>query len=280
MKRNSVWLNELTWQEVDQYLKKDDIIILPVGSTEEHGLAAPLGLDTYAAIFLAEDSAKKAGVLATPPLWFGDSSHHLGFPGTVSLRPRTLELVIRDMSTSLARNGFKKILIINGHKKANLPALLTATKELHEYKLKDVFFAVIDPVKIARGIASQVKEEIEHHAGELETSHILMRRPDLIKKEKLAKENIDYNKIFSGFSTFDLFGKTGDEIDIPWNSYEQRAFTQSGAFSASNKASAQKGRAYHDYMVKRIVEFIDWLRNYKGPIGRLKTKDKGRNRSS
>ena len=269
MKRTSVWLNELTWEDVDQYLKKNDIIIIPVGSTEEHGLAAPLGLDTYAAIFLAEDAAKKFGVLATPPLWFGDSSHHLGFPGTISLRPRTLELVIADISQSLARHGFRKILIVNGHKKANLPALLTAVKELHEYKLKNVFFAVIDPVKIARGIAGKVKEEIEHHAGELETSHILYRRPDLIKKEKLAKSNIDYNKIFSEFSSFDLFGKAGDEIDIPWNSYEQRAFAKSGAFSASNKSSAEKGRVYHEYMVARIGQFIDWLRRYKGPIGEV-----------
>ena len=268
MKRNSVWLNELTWQEVGSYLKKNDLIIVPVGSTEEHGLAAPLGLDTYAAIFLAEDVAKKAGVLVPPPLWFGDSSHHLGFPGTISLRPQTLELVVSDIGRSLARHGFRKILIINGHKKANLPALLTATKELHEHDLRDVFFAVIDPVKIARGIAGKVKEEIEHHAGELETSHILYKRPDLIKKEKLAKKNIPYNKIFSSFSTFDLFGKSGDEIDIPWNSYEQRAFSQSGAFSASNKSSSEKGRVYHEYMVDRVVEFIDWLHRYKGPIGR------------
>src|SRR3990167_7533353 len=95
-----IWLNELTWKDVESYLKKENIVIVPVGSTEEHGFAAPLGLDTYVAIALAEDVAKKAKVLTTPPLWFGDSSHHLGFPGTISLRPQTLELVVSDIGRS------------------------------------------------------------------------------------------------------------------------------------------------------------------------------------
>lgn len=268
-KLSSIWLNELTWKEVESYLKKDDVILVPVGSTEEHGPAAPLGLDTYAAIALAKDVAEKAGVISTPPLWFGDSSHHLGFAGTISLRTKTLTAVIKDISQSLAGHGFRKILFINGHKKANLPALLTAVKDLHQYKLPEVFFAVIDPVKIARGIAGKIKDEPEHHAGELETSHLLYKFPHLIKRNRLPEKNVDFEGIFSPFAQFDLFGPGTDEIDIPWNSQEQRIFAPTGAFSASHKASAKKGKQYHDYMVGRIVEFINWLRKYKGPIGRV-----------
>ncbi len=61
----SVWLQEHSWEEVADYLKEEDIILCPVGSTEQHGPAGPLGVDSYAAISLAEDGAKQAGVLVT-----------------------------------------------------------------------------------------------------------------------------------------------------------------------------------------------------------------------
>lgn len=270
----SVWIQELTWQDVEQYLQEDDIVIIPAGSTEEHGPAGPLGVDAYAAIALAEDAAKKAGVLVTPPIWFGDSSHHLGFAGTISIRPNTLIEIIKDIAKSLARHGFKKILIINGHKMANLSALLIASKELHEYDLPDVFFAVIDPWKIARKISSEIKDTNEHHSGELEISHVWYKHPNLIKKDKLTKDKVDFKKIFGKYSNDDLFGPAGEIIDIPWNSFEQKAFTPTGAFSASSKASPEKGKAYHEYMVNIIVDFIKWLRTYKGPIGGVKQNSK------
>ena len=269
-KLKSVWINELSWEDVNNYLKKENIVILPVGSTEEHGLAGPLGLDSYAAIALAEDVGKKTGVLVAPPLWYGDSSHHLGFAGTMSLRTSTLVSVIEDLSISLARNGVKKILIINGHKSANLPALLSAVKNLHEYKLRDVFFAVADPMKIAKGIASKIKDNIEHHVGELEVSHIWYKYPHLINKDKLTKKGVNFEKIFSKCSHYDLFGKSGEVIDIPWNSYEQKAFAPDGSLSNSSKASPEKGKKYHDYMVNILVDFISWLKKYKGPIGNIK----------
>lgn len=266
----SVWINELSWDEVKNYLKKDNIIIVPVGSTEEHGLAGPLGLDSYAAIALAEDVAKNANVLVAPPLWYGDSSHHLGFPGTISLRTSTLVSVIEDISISLAKHGFKKILIINGHKSANLPALLSAVKNLHEYQLPNVLFAVADPMKIAKGIAAKIKEAPEHHVGELEVSHIWYKYPHLIKRAKLTKKRVNFEKIFSSYSQYDLLGKAGEVIDIPWNSYEQKIFAPDGSFSDASKASRKKGKLYHDYMVEILTDFIKWLRKYKGPIGVIK----------
>lgn len=269
-KLKSVWINELSWEDVNNYLKKENIVILPVGSTEEHGLAGPLGLDSYVAIALAEDVAKKSGVIVAPPLWYGDSSHHLGFAGTMSLRTSTLISVIEDISESLARNGVKKILIINGHKSANLPALLSAVKNLHEFKLQNVFFAVADPMKIAKGIASKIKDNIEHHVGELEVSHVWYKYPHLIKSNKLTKKGINFEKIFSKYSNYDLFGKAKEVIDIPWNSYEQKTFAPDGSFSDSSKASPEKGKEYHDYMVKVLVDFISWLKKYKGPIGNIK----------
>lgn len=263
---NSVWLQELTWEDVADYLKEEDIILCPVGSTEQHGPAGPLGVDSYAAISMAEDAAKKAGALVTPPMWFGDSPHHMDFPGTVSLRTETLTAVARDMIHSLARNGFKKIIFVNGHKGTNNAALITACRSVHQFELPDVLLALVDPMYLGRGIA-HIKEAVEHHAGELEISHVWYKYPHLIKAEKLVSEQIDLEPILSPFVHQDLFAGGGDSIEIFWNSREQKKFAPKGSFSNSTKASPQKGQKYHEYLVNNLVRFIDWLREYEGPIG-------------
>lgn len=273
-KLRSVWMQELTWEDVRDYLQKEDIVIIPAGTIEEHGPAGPLGVDAYAAIMLAEDSARKTNVLVTPPLWFGDSLHHSAFPGTISLKPTTFIEVTKDICRNLAKTGFKKIIIINGNKMASLPSLHIATKELHEFELPDVFFAVIDPWKIARKISAELKDTNEHHGGELEISHVWYKYPHLIKKEKLTKKKVNFEKIFSKYSNDDLFGPAGETIDIPWNSFEQQAITPDGSFSASIGASPEKGKKYHDYMVNIIVDFIGWLKKYDGPIGNTKKTEK------
>jgi creatinine amidohydrolase len=273
--QKSIWLQELTWEDVAEYLREENIIIFPVGSTEEHGPAGPLGVDSYAAIALAEDAAKDAGVLVTPPLWFGDSPHHLDFPGTISLRTETLVEVTKDVVRSLARNGFRKILIINGHKGANNAGLITACKNLRQFELPHVLLALADPMYIGKGIA-HIKEAVEHHAGELEISHVWYKHPQLIKKDRLTARHVDLEPILSPFVHHDLFGKSGDTVEVFWNSFEQKAFTPSGSFSDSTKASAQKGKDYHEYMVKNLVRFIDWMRHYKGPIAALQKPEKER----
>lgn len=263
----SFWLQEITWEDVANYLEKDDIILCPVGSTEQHGPAGPLGLDSFAAIALAEDVAKQTGVLVAPPLWFGDSAHHLDFPGTISLRTETLAAVTKDLVRSLARNGFSKFIIINGHKGSNLAALRMACRSLHQDELPQVLLALVDPMFLAKGIA-HIKDAVEHHAGELEISHVWYKYPNLIKPEKFAPEHVDLEPILSPFAHKDLLGGGGDTIEIFWNSREQKVFAPKGSFSDSTKASPEKGKQYHDYMVGNLVEFIGWLRNYEGPIGR------------
>ena len=262
----SVWLQELTWEDVAEYLKENSIAIFPVGSTEQHGPAGPLGVDSYAAIALAEDAARETGVLVTPPLWFGDSPHHLDFPGTISLSTETLVAVTKDVIRSLARNGFNKIIVINGHKGTNLAGLTTACRALHQFELPDVLLALVDPLFLAKGIA-HIKDAAEHHAGELEISHVWYKYPHLIKADKLTSEAMDMEHLMSPFAHNDLFSKKGDSIELFWNSREQKQFAPTGSFSDSSKASPEKGRLYHEYMVHNLVEFINWLRKHDGPIG-------------
>lgn len=267
----SVWMQDLTWEEVATHLERDRIVIVPVGSTEQHGPAGVLGVDSYVAITLAEDVAERTGVLVAPPVWYGDSSHHGAFPGTIAIRPDTLTLLIRDVTRSLARHGFDRIILLNGHKGSNLPALTSAVRVLHEEELPHVLFAVADPLHLARSAAPAIKDTNEHHAGELELSHVHYRYPGKVRTDRVTDEAVDFVATFGGFVGDDLFGPAPDGVDIIWSGDEQREFAPSGSLSSSVGLSADKGRRYHDHIVGRLSELVQWLRTYQGPVGRRDT---------
>lgn len=268
LKRPSVWIHELTWEEVRDYLLHDDIVIVPVGSTEQHGPAGALGLDTYVAIGLAEDAAQRAAVLAAPPLWYGESSHHLALPGTISLRAETLLAVAKDLCRSLARHGFRKLILLNGHKGSNLPALITAAKSLREEELPHVLIAVVDPLHLGRTVARAIKEAPEHHCGELELSQVWYRFPRQVRPDRLTTQGADLATALGPFGATDLFGTAGDTIEIPWSSHEQAVIAPNGSLSESRHATPEKGRQFHEHMVDCLTRFIAWLREQQGPIGR------------
>ncbi|MGH3439388.1 MAG: creatininase family protein [Sciscionella sp.] len=265
---HSVWMQDLRWQQVEEYLERDRIVLVPIGSTEQHGPAGPLGVDTYVAITLAEDTAERTGVLCAPPLWFGDSSHHMAFPGTISIGTETLMRLVSDVCRSLARHGFDRIVLINGHKGSNLPALNSAVRGLHEDELPGVLFAVADPLHLARSAAGSIKGTNEHHAGELELSHIVYRYPGLVCTDLVTDERVDFDAVFGGFVGNDLFGPAPDGVEITWSGAEEREFAPSGSLSASTGVSQDKGKAYHDHIVSRLCDLVGWLRSYDGPIGR------------
>jgi creatinine amidohydrolase len=264
----SVWIQELTWQEVEQYLQADDIAIVPIGSTEQHGPAGTLGVDTYVAIGLAEDAARRAGVLVTPPIWYGESSHHMAWAGTISLRPETVVAVLKDVCRSLARHGFRKLILLNGHKGSNLPAMEMAAKQLHEDELPHVLIAVVDPLHIGRTIARSTKEVAEHHGGELELSQVWYRFPPHVRPDRFTSQGADLQSALGPFGVADLFAPHGDTAIIPWSSYDQKAMSPSGSLSDSSRSAVDKGRAFHEAMVDNLVRFIAWLREYQGPIGK------------
>ncbi len=136
-----LWLQNLKWTDVQEYLKKDDRIIIPWGSTEQHGRFAPLGTDTYSAIAIAEDASAQTGVLIAPPTWYGWSPHHLVAPGTVSVRPEVLAEMLYDIIKSLAKHGFKKFVVVNGHRIVNVPWMqIAAERAQRELGVRVVIF--------------------------------------------------------------------------------------------------------------------------------------------
>ncbi|MEB3296338.1 MAG: creatininase family protein [Cyanobacteriota bacterium] len=108
-------LQMLSWPEVEHYLSSCKGVIVPLGSTEQHGPTGAIGTDALTAEAVALEVGRRSGVLVTPVQSFGMAEHHLGFAGTMSLQPATLLAVIHDLVLSLARHGFERIFVINGH---------------------------------------------------------------------------------------------------------------------------------------------------------------------
>ena len=109
-----MYLGEMTWMEVEKYLKKDDRIMLVTGATEQHGYIC-LETDIKIPLTLAMAAAEQSGVLVAPPLNFGCSSYFMDYPGTISFRVQTLISALEDMIKSLHHQGFNRMLIVNGH---------------------------------------------------------------------------------------------------------------------------------------------------------------------
>ena len=117
-----------------EYLRRDDRLILVIGSTEQHGRHLAFGSDVWQPWEIARRLSEQTGVLLAPPLNYGMSLHHLGFPGSLSLRPQTLTSIIVDLLESAYEHGFRHILLLNGHG-GNIAAIQVALSEaLHELR--------------------------------------------------------------------------------------------------------------------------------------------------
>jgi creatinine amidohydrolase len=134
----SMNLQEKTWPQIEEYLKTKKSIIVPVGSTEQHGPTGLLGIDYISAWRIAEEVGKRSQTLVAPPLCIGMAVHHLAFPGTLSLSPITYIQVITEIIQSLTRHGFRKIDFINGHG-GNIAPLTTA---FCQSKMEDETFSL------------------------------------------------------------------------------------------------------------------------------------------
>ncbi|MDX5331391.1 MAG: creatininase family protein, partial [Caulobacteraceae bacterium] len=120
-----------TWSEIESYLKRSRTVVVPIGSNEQHGPTGLLGTDWLCPEIIAHEAQKDDdGLLVAPTFNIGMAQHHLGFPGTISLRPSTFIAAIGDWCRSLAAHGFEKIYFLNGHG-GNVATIEAAFSELY-----------------------------------------------------------------------------------------------------------------------------------------------------
>ncbi|MET0747514.1 MAG: creatininase family protein [Rhizobium sp.] len=107
-------ISDTNWQQIAAYLKTDDRAILPLGSTEQHAHLS-LSVDSILSEKMALDAAEPLGIPVFPVLAYGITPYFLAYPGTISLRQETYIRIVRDILDGLRLQGFRKILIVNGH---------------------------------------------------------------------------------------------------------------------------------------------------------------------
>ena len=119
-----------TWQEIEDYLKRSKTVVIPIGSNEQHGPTGLLGTDWLCPEIIAHEALKTADLLVAPTFNIGMAQHHLGFPGTIALRPSTFMAAIGDWCRSLGLAGFEKLYFLNGHG-GNVATIDAAFSELY-----------------------------------------------------------------------------------------------------------------------------------------------------
>lgn len=142
-------LHHCTWAEVEARLGASPVIIMPIGSTEQHGPNGLIGTDAITAEGIAVAVGAATDALVAPTIAVGMAQHHMEFAGSMTLRPTTLILVIRDYVESLARHGFRRFFFINGHG-GNIATINTAFQEIHTA-------ASLDPVKGRPGLRCELR---------------------------------------------------------------------------------------------------------------------------
>ena len=173
------WIHELRWPEIEAYLEDRDVVLVPIGATEQHGRHLPLLVDTGWAEAACEGCARHTGALIAPPLHFGWSPHHMGYPGSITLGADTLRLATIDICQSLIHHGFHHVVIVNGNRIANLQPLEIAAVQLQNRTGARV--AVADTGLIARDEVKALCEATDgglDHAGEAESAFALHWKPE------------------------------------------------------------------------------------------------------
>lgn len=180
---------ELTWEEITQIRASGiNLVILPVGATEQHGLHLPVGVDTFSAIAVAQGVSAQTGIPVLPALPYGCSlGHSKKWAGTISLRPETLAKLVLEIAEWVYSAGFERLLILNGHVTNWAPLRCGLENVRHTYP--DLRIALRSIWEITPKIHHAYHQDAENfHANCAETSVMLALRPELVQMEKAVDE--------------------------------------------------------------------------------------------
>jgi creatinine amidohydrolase len=182
----------LTWKQVDALPRESTLLVLPTAAIEQHGPHLPLATDTLINNLLLGHALEKLPpqlpVYALPPVHYGKSNEHIGFPGTLSVSASTFMAVLRDLGSSVSSAGFKKLVLYNTHG-GNSSLIDVMARDLRaEFGLRTfalhgsggIPFEGLDPQERAYGF----------HAGEVETAFLLASLPELVNRSAYTSNYI------------------------------------------------------------------------------------------
>ena len=238
---------KIFWQEMwrDEFeaaLLADPVVIVPVGSIEQHGPHCPMDVDIVGPFAMAVDVAQKTDafpVIVAPPVWSGFTHYNKGFPGTISLRIETFLNLLQDVCRSIHENGFKRIILVNGHGGNDAPV-----RVVRDVLAEDDIFVVgfswwkmVEPEMLAW---SDADNGSVGHGGEWEASVQLYLREYLIRKE-LMNDDVFPNPFSDEIGTFAGFSeRRRDTRDI------------TGTMGSALSASREKGERVFKLAVERL----------------------------
>ena len=252
----------LRWGDVMAYLEEDDRVLLPVGALEQHGAHLAMGTDTMTAAAVSVDAARAAGVLVYPPVWYGWSESHMAFAGSVTLSAATLQAVLEDVVLSLCRHGFRRFVLVNGNRRANLPPMQIAASNL--MRAPGRLVAVADVAYLAFRRTAEIRRSASGgigHAGEMETSHMLYLQPDCVWPEQARACPARPVGFQASFLASDPAHESGDRYFLPRT---PEAFRQAsrgtGVAGDPTVASRETGELAHQAMVEGLIALLDLLK--------------------
>lgn len=232
-------MTEVEWwrlkaQDLNELAKRNAVVILPVGSTEQHGPHLPTQVDALLANEVARRAARRVvahmPVVVAPTVWSGLAEHHMSLGGTLSLDLATFHALLRCLVRSILRAGFRRVLLLNGHG-GNIAALTAIVND----------FAIEFDAPIATGsywllAADAFKEILERqttvrHACEAETSMLLAVAPELVALDRAVG--------VVGPTGRELKDVTGTDAAIRYRSFKAR--TAHGVIGDPSLATAEKG---------------------------------------
>jgi creatinine amidohydrolase len=261
-------LLDLAPPDIQWFLDRSDIVLVPIGSCEQHGAHLPLGTDTITALEVARRAAEKADVPYAPPFWAGYSPQHMreteAAVGTITFRAATLLEAWYDICRSLIHHGWNKLVFVNGH--GSNTKIIDPLLRRVRYET-GAFVALYKPY--AERYMGMVGDLLENppdetpgwHASELETSQVLAHDVTLVRMERAAEDRAQAPPWLPG-----TFLKADGAPDVEFQGYQyfvfpmdHGEFSNTGVIGNPFRATAEKGEQalerFADHLVAAIEEF-------------------------
>jgi len=241
---------KVMWQEMwrhefEDALKQDPVVIVPVGSIEQHGPHCPMDVDISAPFYMAVEVAQKVDdfpVIVTPPVWSGFTHYNMGFPGTINLRLETFQNLLADIFRSVYANGFKRIISVNGHGGNHAPCRAVSW-QVAEENIFTLSFSWWDMVE-KELVEWSATDESVGHAGEWETAVQLHLREHLIDKGRIDRDDSG-TQPFGGDLSFATFAER-----------RRDTVNDTGIMGDAFAASAEKGKRIFDLSCERLEKLV------------------------